>query len=458
MITDVVILAAGKGTRMRSALPKVLQDLAGRPLLEHVLESAQALSDLRKLHVVLGHGAEAVRARFEGWNLHWWLQEGQRGTGDAVAAAAAGFADAQRVLVLYGDVPLLQTETLQAFLDATPGEQLGILTGVLADPRGYGRILRDSADAIVGIREDRDCRDERERAIVEVNLGVMILPVAPLMSWLARLQPHNAQGEIYLTDVVALAVADGVEVRAFGLVDPSEAAGVNDPIQLEAVERLYQKRQLQRLMLAGLRVRDASRVDIRGAFRCGTDCILDVNVICEGRVQLGNRVRVGAGVLLKDVSVDDDVEILPYSVIDGANLGPGARIGPFARIRPHSVVGAGAHIGNFVEVKAVELGAGSKANHLSYLGDARIGAGVNVGAGVITCNYDGANKHRTEIGDAVFIGSDSQLIAPLRVGSGATIGAGSTITRDVPEGGLSLSRSPQRYVAHWQRPVKKAKD
>ena len=458
MITDVVVLAAGKGTRMYSQRPKVLQDLAGRPLLQHVLESAGALSHVRHIHVVLGHCADAVRAHFEGWNLHWWLQDGQRGTGDAVAAAAEGFADAQRILVLYGDVPLLQAKTLQEFLDTTAERELGILTGVLQAPQGYGRILRDGTDTILGIREERDCRDEAERRITEVNLGVMILPVAELRSWLPRLQPHNAQGEIYLTDVVTLAVSERVPVRAFCLADPTEASGVNDALQLEAVERLYQKRRLEALMRSGLRVRDRSRVDIRGDFRCGEDCSLDVNVVCEGSVHLGRGVRVGAGVYLKDVSVADDVEILPYSVIEGAQLGQGARVGPFARIRPRSVIGAAAHIGNFVEVKAVELGAGSKANHLSYLGDARIGAGVNVGAGVITCNYDGANKHHTEIGDGVFIGSDSQLIAPLQVGAGATIGAGSTITRDVPEGGLTLSRSPQRYVAHWRRPTKKTRD
>jgi len=458
LITDIVVLAAGKGTRMHSQLPKVLQDLAGRPLLQHVLEKARALAGVRQVHVVLGHQAETVRAHFAGWEVHWWLQEEQRGTGDAVAVAARGFADADRVLVLYGDVPLLETQTLQDFLDTNAASELGILTGVLEDPRGYGRILRDSGNGIVGIREERDCRDEVERRIREVNLGVLILPVARLASWLTRLQPHNAQGEIYLTDVVALAAAEHVPLRSFCLADPGEAVGVNDPLQLETVERLYQKRQLERLMRAGLRVRDRSRVDIRGSFQCGQDCFLDVNVVCEGRVQLGDGVRVGAGVHLKDVSVADGVEILPYSVVDGAQLGPRARIGPFARIRPRSVIGADAHIGNFVEIKAVEFGTRSKANHLSYLGDARIGADVNVGAGVITCNYDGANKHRTEIGDGVFLGSDSQLIAPLRVGAGATIGAGSTITRDVPEGGLSLSRSPQRHVSHWRRPVKKTQE
>lgn len=455
MTTDIVILAAGKGTRMHSALPKVLQPLGGKPLLQHVLDTAKTLSS-RKIHVVVGNGAESIQEACVGAPVWWWHQAAQLGTGDALKAALPGLRGAERVLVLYGDVPLLTADTLRDFLHQTPEQALGLTTANLKEPQGYGRILRDASGQVTAIREHKDCCSA-ENAIAEVNLGMMILPVAPLADWLAELSGANAQGEIYLTDVVAVARAIGTDVWPYTLDDAQEALGVNDATQLAALERIYQRRQIQVLQRQGLRVADPERVDIRGALQCGQDCWIDPNVLFIGQVILGNRVQVGCGVVLQDVQVDDDAEILPYSVLEGAHIGAGARIGPFARVRPGSDIGAAAHIGNYVEVKASRIGAGSKANHLAYMGDSEIGTGVNVGAGTITCNYDGANKHKTVIGNDVFIGSDSQLVAPVRIGDGATIGAGSTITKDVPAGGLTLSRSPQRSIPHWQRPQRDKK-
>ncbi|WP_348550381.1 bifunctional UDP-N-acetylglucosamine diphosphorylase/glucosamine-1-phosphate N-acetyltransferase GlmU [Acidithiobacillus sp.] len=454
MTIDVVILAAGKGTRMRSPLPKVLQPLAGRPLLAHVLASARQLPERRQIHIVVGYAATAVRSAFaRDGDLLWHEQEEQRGTGDAVRQALPRLQHAERVLVLYGDVPLLRADTLQQFIHSTPANALGLCTGLLPDPCGYGRILRGPQAEVLGIREERDC-SSAERAVAEVNLGILLLPAAPLRSWLERLQPSNAQGEYYLTDVVALARAEGVPVHGHRLHDPEEALGVNDPAQLAAAERYYQRQQVQELMRAGLRCADPERLDLRGTLQFGVDCWIEPNVIIEGKVRLGDRVRIGAGAILRDCEIAADVEILPYSLLEEASIGAAARIGPFARIRPGSLIGAHAHVGNFVETKKTILGEGSKANHLSYLGDAEIGRGVNIGAGVITCNYDGVHKHRTLIGDQVFVGSDTQLVAPVAIGSGATIGAGSTITRDVPAGGLTLSRSPQKSIPHWQGPKK----
>ncbi len=454
MTIDVVILAAGKGTRMRSPLPKVLQPLAGRPLLAHVLASARQLPERRQIHIVVGYAATAVRSAFaRDGDLLWHEQEEQRGTGDAVRQALPRLQHAERVLVLYGDVPLLRADTLQQFIHSTPANALGLCTGLLPDPCGYGRILRGPQAEVLGIREERDC-SSAERAVAEVNLGILLLPAAPLRSWLERLQPSNAQGEYYLTDVVALARAEGVPVHGHRLHDPEEALGVNDPAQLAAAERYYQRQQVQELMRAGLRCADPERLDLRGTLQFGADCWIEPNVIIEGKVCLGDRVRIGAGAILRDCEIAADVEILPYSLLEEASIGAAARIGPFARIRPGSLIGAHAHVGNFVETKKTILGEGSKANHLSYLGDAEIGRGVNIGAGVITCNYDGVHKHRTLIGDQVFVGSDTQLVAPVAIGSGATIGAGSTITRDVPAGGLTLSRSPQKSIPHWQGPKK----
>ncbi|MBU2847630.1 bifunctional UDP-N-acetylglucosamine diphosphorylase/glucosamine-1-phosphate N-acetyltransferase GlmU [Acidithiobacillus ferriphilus] len=455
MLTDIVILAAGQGTRMRSGLPKVLQALGGKPMLAHVLATAAELLP-RRIHVVTGFGGDAVQAAFPDAQAIWWTQAQQLGTGDALKSALPGLTGAERVLVLYGDVPLLTVATLREFLQQTPASALGLTTASLSVPHGYGRILRDADGQVQGIREHKDCQPD-ERVIREVNLGMMILPVAPLQGWLQGLSARNAQGEMYLTDVVLAARADGYAVWPFTLVDATEALGVNDPMQLADLERVFQRQQLRALQMQGLRVADPARIDIRGEVTCGQDCWVDPNVLFVGEVHLGDRVRVGSGAILQDAQIGDDVEILPYSLIEGARIAAGARIGPFARIRPGTEIGEAAHIGNYVEVKASKIGAGSKANHLSYIGDAEIGTGVNVGAGTITCNYDGANKHRTIIGNDVFIGSDSQLVAPVIVGDGATIGAGSTITKEVPAGGLTLSRSPQRTILYWQRPRREKK-
>ncbi len=456
VITDIVVLAAGQGTRMRSAQPKVLQALGGKPLLEHVLETAQSLQP-RHLHVVIGNGAELVQKHFGNWPLQWWQQQEQRGTGDALKAALPGLQGADRVLVLYGDVPLLTADTLRAFLAKTPQNALGLSTAILEQAQGYGRIVRDAQGQVQAIREQKDC-SSTEHAIREVNLGMMILPVASLQGWLSDLSANNAQGELYLTDVVAIARSSHHEVWPFTFSDASEALGVNDPVQLATLERIYQRRQVHHLQVQGLRLADPERMDIRGTLECGQDCWMDPNVLCIGKVRLGNRVRIGMGVVLQDVEIGDDAEILPYSVLEGARIGASARVGPFARVRPGSNIGVAAHIGNYVEVKASTIGNGSKANHLTYIGDSDIGSGVNVGAGSITCNYDGVNKHKTVIGNDVFVGSATQLIAPVSVGEGATIGAGSTITKDVPAGGLTLSRSPQRSIADWQRPQRKIKE
>ncbi len=455
MLTDIVILAAGQGTRMRSGLPKVLQALGGKPMLAHVLATAAELLP-RRIHVVTGFGGDAVQAAFPDAQAIWWTQAQQLGTGDALKSALPGLTGAERVLVLYGDVPLLTVATLREFLQQTPASALGLTTASLSVPHGYGRILRDADGQVQGIREHKDCQPD-ERVIREVNLGMMILPVAPLQGWLQGLSARNAQGEMYLTDVVLAARADGYAVWPFTLVDATEALGVNDPMQLADLERVFQRQQLRALQMQGLRVADPARIDIRGEVTCGQDCWVDPNVLFVGEVHLGDRVRVGSGAILQDAQIGDDVEILPYSLIEGARIAAGARIGPFARIRPGTEIGEAAHIGNYVEVKASKIGAGSKANHLSYIGDAEIGTGVNVGAGTITCNYDGANKHRTIIGNDVFIGSDSQLVAPVIIGDGATIGAGSTITKEVPAGGLTLSRSPQRTIPYWQRPRREKK-
>ena len=455
MLTDIVILAAGQGTRMRSGLPKVLQALGGKPMLAHVLATAAELSP-RRIHVVTGFGGDAVQAAFPDAQAIWWTQAQQLGTGDALKSALPGLTGAERVLVLYGDVPLLTVATLREFLQQTPASALGLTTASLSAPHGYGRILRDADGQVQGIREHKDCQPD-ERVIREVNLGMMILPVAPLQGWLQGLSARNAQGEMYLTDVVLAARADGYAVWPFTLLDATEALGVNDPMQLADLERVFQRQQLRALQMQGLRVADPARIDIRGELTCGQDCWVDPNVLFVGEVHLGDRVRVGSGAILQDAQIGDDVEILPYSLIEGARIAAGARIGPFARIRPGTEIGEAAHIGNYVEVKASKIGAGSKANHLTYIGDAEIGTGVNVGAGTITCNYDGANKHRTIIGNDVFIGSDSQLVAPVIVGDGATIGAGSTITKEVPAGGLTLSRSPQRTIPYWQRPRREKK-
>jgi bifunctional UDP-N-acetylglucosamine pyrophosphorylase / glucosamine-1-phosphate N-acetyltransferase len=452
MNLHIVILAAGQGTRMRSRLPKVLHPLGGIPLLAHVLGTARRLEP-ESVHVVYGHGGEILPQSLPDAAVRWVLQAEQLGTGHAVAQALGAVPDDALVLVLYGDVPLIDTATLRRLTEAADRETLALLTAVLPDPSGYGRIVRNAQGAVERIVEHKDARPE-ELAIAEINTGMLAAPAARLRRWLAGLDNHNAQGEYYLTDCIALAVREGMRVQTAAPDTLTEVQGVNDRVQLAELERAYQRGQAERLMRAGVTLLDPARFDLRGELTVGEDVTIDVDVIIEGRVQLGEGVRVGAYTVLRDAVIGPGTEILPHSVLEGAEIGPGCRIGPFARVRPDTVLSADVHVGNFVELKKSTVGEGSKLNHLSYVGDTQIGARVNIGAGTITCNYDGANKHRTVIGDDAFIGSDTQLVAPVEVGPGATIGAGSTITRDAPAGQLTLSRTAQRSVPGWQRPVK----
>ena len=449
---SVVILAAGEGTRMRSARPKVLQPLAGIPMLAHVLDTARRL-DPDQIVVVHGFGGAAVHRAFPAADLLWVEQEGQRGTAHALAAALPEVAKSNLVLVLYGDVPLLRAATLKPLIASAAHDTLALLSARFADPAGYGRILRNEQGEVCGIVEERDA-GEAQRRIKEINTGVLAASALRLAAWLPRIGNENAQGEYYLTDTVALAIDDGVAVRAIEVADGEETRGVNDRIQLAAAETYLRRRRAVELMLAGVTVVDPMRIDVRGILSCGRDVEIDINCIFEGRVELADAVRVGAGVLLRDVVVGAGTEIRPYSLIEGARVGAGTLIGPFARLRPGTEVADDAHVGNFVELKNTRLGHGSKANHLAYLGDARIGVGVNVGAGVITCNYDGMTKYQTEIGDEAFIGSDCPLVAPVKIGAGATIGAGSTVTADVPAGKLVVARARQMVIEGWERPRK----
>lgn len=453
MPLSVVILAAGQGTRMRSALPKVLHTLAGRPLLQHVIRTALQLQP-QHIHVVYGHGGERVREALAREPVQWVEQAEQLGTGHALAQALPGIADDDDVLVLYGDVPLIGPDTLRALVAEAGRGGLAVLTAELDNPRGYGRMLRDDDGDVIGIVEEKDASDA-QRAIHEVNTGFLACKAGRLRAWLERLGNDNVQGEYYLTDVVAMAAGEGVPVHSSQAAHEYEILGVNDRVQLAALERIYQRRQAESLMRAGVTLADPARLDVRGTLRAGRDCSIDVNVIVEGEVELGDGVNIGPHCVLRNLRVGDGAEILPHCVLEDAVIGAGSRIGPFARIRPGTELAERVHIGNFVEVKKSTIACGSKVNHLSYIGDTVMGAGVNVGAGTITCNYDGAHKHLTEIGNDVFIGSDTQLIAPVKVGDGATIGAGSTITRDVPPGELTLSRSPQQTRKGYRRPRKK---
>jgi bifunctional UDP-N-acetylglucosamine pyrophosphorylase/glucosamine-1-phosphate N-acetyltransferase len=454
MNLEVVILAAGKGTRMRSSLPKVLHRLADKPLLQHVIDTARSLQP-QAVHVVYGHGGEAVKQTMDDDSLLWAEQAEQLGTGHAVEQAIGNLKGDSNVLVLYGDVPLVTSETLQALLGHVE-EGIALLTMELSNPAGYGRIVRDAESKVQRIVEQKDASED-ELAITEVNTGILAVDGSKLHSWLKRLENSNAQGEYYLTDIIAMAVADGVSVNALCTADQDEVAGVNDRVQLAHLERVYQQRQAQRLMRDGVTLLDPNRFDLRGTLESGEDVIIDTNVILNGEVKLGNRVTIGSGCALSNVTIGDGVEIAPMSVLENAVIGADCAIGPFARIRPGTELAAGARIGNFVEVKNSQIGAGSKVNHLSYIGDTTMGSEVNIGAGTITCNYDGANKHRTEIGDNAFIGSDSQLVAPVKIGDGATIGAGATITKDVNDNELSLTRTPQKGIKGWKRPQKKGK-
>ena len=455
MKLSIIILAAGQGTRMNSARPKVLHPLGGRPLLAHVLDTARSLQGT-DIHVVIGHGAGQVRTVLPEADIHWVLQEQQLGTGHAVAQAMPAVPDENTVLVMYGDVPLISKQTLEPLCQMAAQGMAALLSAELDDPSGYGRILHHADGSISGIVEEKDATP-KQRAIQEINTGFLAAPAARLRGWLAALDNNNAQGEFYLTDVIARAVTEGTSVRGITTDNIDEVMGINDRKQLALQERCFQQRQANACLLAGVTLIDPARFDLRGRLDAGQDVVIDINAVLEGQVTLGDRVSIGPNVSLRNASVGDDVTILANCVIEDAVIGAGSRIGPFARLRPDTALAAATHIGNFVEIKKSEVGEGSKINHLSYIGDTTIGRGVNIGAGTITCNYDGANKHRTIIGDDVFIGSDTQLVAPVEIMDGATIGAGSTITQDAPAHELTLSRAPQKTRTGWKRPVKQPK-
>jgi bifunctional UDP-N-acetylglucosamine pyrophosphorylase/glucosamine-1-phosphate N-acetyltransferase len=452
MSLDIVILAAGQGTRMRSSSPKVLHPVAGKPMLGHVIDTARQLQP-QGIQVVVGHGAEQVREALAADDLNFVLQAEQLGTGHAVAQALPSLT-AERVLILYGDVPLIEADTLRRLLQQATADRLALLTVELADPTGYGRILRDAEGRVQAIVEQKDATAE-QRTIREGNTGILAVPGARMADWLGRLSNHNAQGEYYLTDVIALAVTDGLEVVTEQPATTMEVQGANDRIQLAELERHYQQRAARRLMAQGVTLLDPARFDLRGEAVVGRDVVIDVNVILEGKVVIEDDVSIGPNCVIKDSTLRRGARVKANSHLDGAELGEGADCGPFARLRPGAVLGPKAHVGNFVEIKNARLGAGAKAGHLSYLGDAEIGARTNIGAGTITCNYDGANKHRTVLGEDVFIGSNSALVAPVTLGDRATTGAGSTIVGDVPDDTLAVGRARQRNVEGWKRPVKR---
>ncbi len=453
MNRSIIILAAGQGTRMHSSQPKVLHTLAGKPLLEYVITTAKQLS-AQHVYTVYGYGGDAVPTRLAHLKTQWVEQKQQLGTGHAVTQAMALVADDALVLVLYGDVPLISVTSLQKLVAAAGTDKLGLLTIRLDDPTGYGRILRDSQGKVKRIVEEKDATPN-EREVKEVNTGMLAANAAHLRKWLGLLKNNNTQGEYYLTDIIALAVAEGVTITTVSPESPMEVLGINDKAQLAQTERYYQGTQARKLMLQGVTLMDPSRFDLRGELDAGNDVSIDVNVIIEGKVSLGDRVTIGPNTWIRNAKVGDDVQILANCVIENAAIGSGCRIGPFARIRPETELGKGVHIGNFVEVKKSSVGKDSKINHLSYIGDTRVGKNVNVGAGTITCNYDGVNKHQTIIGDNVFIGSDTQLVAPVEIGAGATIGAGSTITSNAPPDKLTLSRVKQETLKSWVKPKKK---
>ncbi|UYG07735.1 bifunctional UDP-N-acetylglucosamine diphosphorylase/glucosamine-1-phosphate N-acetyltransferase GlmU [Halomonas sp. M4R1S46] len=451
MSLDVVILAAGQGTRMRSTLPKVLHRLAGKPMVRHVIDTARGL-EAERTHVVVGHGAEHVREALADCRLRFALQAEQKGTGHAVAQTLDALGDG-KVLVLYGDVPLIRRETLRGLLESVDEQHLGLLTVTLEEPDGYGRILRDEAGEAVAIVEHKDA-SEAERAVRECNTGIMAMTAAQLRRWLPRLSADNAQGEYYLTDIIAMAAAEGVKIATAQPARPLEVEGVNNRAQMARLERAHQADIAEALMAQGVALLDPSRLDVRGTLSCGHDVEIDVGCVFEGEVELGEGVRIGPHCVIRDSHIGAETVVEPHSVIEGAVAAGRNRIGPFARLRPGSRLAVGARVGNFVETKNAEVGEGSKINHLSYVGDARLGRDVNVGAGTITCNYDGANKHHTEIGDGAFIGSNTALVAPVSVGKGATVGAGSTLSRDVADNALAVSRARLITKDDWLRPVK----
>ncbi|WP_341580949.1 bifunctional UDP-N-acetylglucosamine diphosphorylase/glucosamine-1-phosphate N-acetyltransferase GlmU [Marinobacter metalliresistant] len=448
----VVILAAGQGSRMKSALPKVLHPVAGRPMLHHVIATAKQLG-AEKIHTVIGHGADRVRETTTGASVNWVTQSEQLGTGHAVAQALPDLPDEARVLVLYGDVPLTRHDTLDALVGTLDDNTLGLLTVTMDNPHGYGRIVRDANGAVQSIVEQKDASPEQQQ-IREVNTGILAVSAKHLKTWLPALSNSNAQGEYYLTDIIAMAVEQGLNVSVSQPKDPYEVQGVNNRLQLAELERWFQRREADRLMAEGATLADPARVDVRGELTIGNDLWIDVNVVFEGRVTLGSNVSIGPGCVIKDATIAEGTEIRANSVIEGATIGANAQVGPFARIRPGTELAANTKVGNFVETKKAVVGEGSKINHLSYVGDASLGRNVNVGAGTITCNYDGVNKYRTVIGDGVFVGSNTSLVAPVTVAADATIGAGSTITRDVADSELAVARGRQRNISGWEKPKK----
>lgn len=452
MALTVVILAAGQGKRMNSDRPKVLQALGGRPLLEHVIETARALSP-EAINIVYGHGADDVQAAFPDPDLVWTLQAEQLGTGHAVAQALPTIPSDHAVLVLCGDAPLVRADSLSALLDIVPDGSLGLLTARLEDPSGYGRVVRDAAGVVSGIVEERDAT-ETEWEIDEINTGVMVLPMHWLGQAISTLDNDNAQGEYYLTDVIGLAVEQSLPIVTVEAEDATEVLGINDRGQLAQAERILQRRNAQRLLDLGATLADPERFDLRGNLEVGRDVFIDVGAVFEGDVKLGDRVRIGPNAVVSNSVLGDDCVVHAHCVVDGINAGPRCEIGPFARLRPGTNFAEQVKVGNFVEVKASDVAAGSKMNHLTYVGDSSVGQNVNIGAGTITCNYDGANKHRTTIGDRVFVGSGVMLVAPVDVGDGATIAAGSTITREAPAEQLSIERSKQKSIRGWKRPKK----
>lgn len=453
MNLSIVILAAGQGTRMRSALPKVLHPLAGTPLLRHVINTAKLLNP-DSIYVVYGHGGEQVREALADTGVAWIEQAEQLGTGHAVDQAISSISDDSTLLVLYGDVPLITAETLQPMVNQAGSGKLSVLTAVLDNPSGYGRMIRDGEGRLTRIVEHKDASDA-ELQIREINTGFLAAPAGLMRGWLSELDNSNVQGEYYLTDVIAMAAAAGVVVESASAADEFEILGINDRVQLAVIERVYQRRLAEELMRAGVTLADPARIDIRGELVTGSDCSIDINTVFEGKVRLGSGVRIGPNCVISNARIGDNTEVFANCVIEDASIGNSSRIGPFARIRPDTELGERVHVGNFVEIKKSKIATGSKINHLSYIGDTLMGSGVNVGAGTITCNYDGANKHLTEIGNDVFIGSDTQLVAPVKVGDGATIGAGTTVTREVSACELTLSRCPQKTITGWRRPVKK---
>jgi bifunctional UDP-N-acetylglucosamine pyrophosphorylase/glucosamine-1-phosphate N-acetyltransferase len=455
MDLNVIVLAAGEGKRMRSSLPKVLHPLAGKPLIEHVVGTARTLAPAR-IFVVYGHRGHELRGALADLDVAWIEQAERLGTGHAVQQVLPAIPGESLALVLYADVPMIGRGTLDRLIGLAAADGLALVSTRLANPSGYGRIVRDRDGNVARIVEHRDA-DAAERAIDEVNTGILAARAGDLARWLSRLDNRNSQSEYYLTDVIGQAVGEGRTVRSVEPASSDEVLGINDRAQLAAAERLWQRRAAERLMGAGVTLLDPARFDLRGELSAGVDVVIDVNVVLEGSVTLGDGVYVGPNCVLRDARVGQGTRVEANCVVERAEIGPHCRIGPFTRLRPETVIGEQAHLGNFVEIKKASVGKGSKINHLSYIGDARVGEGVNIGAGTITCNYDGVNKHPTTIGDGAFIGSDTQLVAPVTVGAGAYIGAGSTITRDAPPGELTLSRAPQETRKGWKRKRKTSK-